>query len=306
MAITSTDERISNRLSELETKFDAFVSQDRIGSQVYTQYNVPYGSATGALTSSVELRFSKDGTNDATRTAQVGSELSIENDATGGVRYAGLRLRAVDSVSTIRSVARILGTFLAPTYNDSAIIMQTANNSETFRDVVTIRGAKVGVINNTPLYPIDVQDANTQLRFGAGAVDSGGFLISTAANQAVMAGGAMYNGTNWIAKATGATSIHATGGSFSIFNDTGLTAGNSFTPTSRFSVDANGIANVTGSYRVANTQVVAARRTGYTNAMTGTANRATSYATSTITLVQLAERVKAIQDDLTTHGLIGV
>lgn len=52
-------------------------------------------------------------------------------------------------------------------------------------------------------------------------------------------------------------------------------------------------------------QVVGRRRTGYTNAMTGTADRATAYDTSTITLVQLAERVKAIEDDLTTHGLIG-
>lgn len=54
------------------------------------------------------------------------------------------------------------------------------------------------------------------------------------------------------------------------------------------------------------TAVVGSRKTGYTNPMTGTANRATSYATSTITLVQLAERVKAIQDDLASHGLIGV
>jgi hypothetical protein len=38
--------------------------------------------------------------------------------------------------------------------------------------------------------------------------------------------------------------------------------------------------------------------------MTGTANRATAYDTATITLVQLAERVKALQDDITTHGLI--
>lgn len=55
---------------------------------------------------------------------------------------------------------------------------------------------------------------------------------------------------------------------------------------------------------VSGTQVVGARVTGYT-AMTGSADRATSYATSTITLQQLAERVKALQDDLTTHGLIG-
>lgn len=54
------------------------------------------------------------------------------------------------------------------------------------------------------------------------------------------------------------------------------------------------------------TQVLTTRRTGYTNAMTGVANRATAYDTAAITLPQLAERVKALQDDLTTHGLIGV
>lgn len=59
-------------------------------------------------------------------------------------------------------------------------------------------------------------------------------------------------------------------------------------------------------YRVGGNVVVSDRRTGYTAAMTGTANRATAYDTSTITLVQLAERVKALQDDLTSHGMIGV
>lgn len=53
------------------------------------------------------------------------------------------------------------------------------------------------------------------------------------------------------------------------------------------------------------TQVVNTRVTGYTNAMTGTADRATAYATGTITLIQLAERVKALEDDLIAHGLIG-
>jgi hypothetical protein len=57
-------------------------------------------------------------------------------------------------------------------------------------------------------------------------------------------------------------------------------------------------------YKVNGTQVVTSRQTGYA-AMTGTANRGTAYDTATITLEQLAERVKAVQDDLTTHGLIG-
>jgi hypothetical protein len=59
-----------------------------------------------------------------------------------------------------------------------------------------------------------------------------------------------------------------------------------------------------GLYAINNTQVVGARNTGWT-AMTGTLNENTAYASGTITLVQLAERVNAIQAALTTHGLIG-
>ena len=56
--------------------------------------------------------------------------------------------------------------------------------------------------------------------------------------------------------------------------------------------------------QVNSTQVVGPRDTGWT-AMTGTADEVTSYATSSITLAQLAGRVMALQTALTTHGLIG-
>jgi hypothetical protein len=67
-------------------------------------------------------------------------------------------------------------------------------------------------------------------------------------------------------------------------------------------LDVNGSAKAT-SFVVGTNQVVSARRTGWA-APTGTATR-TTFATSTVTLPQLAERVKALIDDLTTHGLIG-
>jgi hypothetical protein len=70
-----------------------------------------------------------------------------------------------------------------------------------------------------------------------------------------------------------------------------------------YHLDVNGDANVTGVLRVDDTQVVTNRRTGWA-APTGTATR-TTFATSTVTTAQLAERVKALIDDLTTHGLIG-
>lgn len=56
-------------------------------------------------------------------------------------------------------------------------------------------------------------------------------------------------------------------------------------------------------YRIAGTAVVGARKTGWT-ASTGTATR-TAFDTATATTQQVAERLKALIDDLTSHGLIG-
>lgn len=58
-----------------------------------------------------------------------------------------------------------------------------------------------------------------------------------------------------------------------------------------------------GPYKVAGVQVVTSRRTGWSSP-TGTASRA-AFDTSGTTVSQLAQRLKAIIDDLSTHGLIG-
>lgn len=59
-----------------------------------------------------------------------------------------------------------------------------------------------------------------------------------------------------------------------------------------------------GVLKIASSQVVAARVTGYA-AMTGTPDKASTFATASVTLAQLAGRVMQLQADLTTHGLIG-
>lgn len=70
-------------------------------------------------------------------------------------------------------------------------------------------------------------------------------------------------------------------------------------------IDAAGSVNVAVGevYRVAGTQVLGARRTGWAPA-TGATQR-TTFDTATVTLAQLAAVVKALLDDATTHGLIG-
>lgn len=79
-----------------------------------------------------------------------------------------------------------------------------------------------------------IKRANTQLIFNSSGNFEGGFLISVSADQAIMAGGAHYNGTNWVARATSA-GILATGGgglgNVDFLGDTGLTVGNTFSPT---------------------------------------------------------------------------
>lgn len=65
----------------------------------------------------------------------------------------------------------------------------------------------------------------------------------------------------------------------------------------------NGV-NVTTAWYVASTKVVGARVTGWAATYAGSATRST-FDTTTVTTAQLAERVKALLDDLITHGLIG-
>jgi hypothetical protein len=66
---------------------------------------------------------------------------------------------------------------------------------------------------------------------------------------------------------------------------------------------AYGLNVTTGVYKIAGTQVLGARKTGWA-AATGTATR-TTFDTATVTLPQLAERMKALLDDAISTGWIG-
>jgi hypothetical protein len=70
------------------------------------------------------------------------------------------------------------------------------------------------------------------------------------------------------------------------------------------SLSVLGNADVGGAYRVDGIKVVGNRVTGW-SAASGPGSRA-SFDSATVTLGQLAQRLKALIDDLTTHGLIGL
>jgi hypothetical protein len=58
------------------------------------------------------------------------------------------------------------------------------------------------------------------------------------------------------------------------------------------------------THKINGVQVAGARQTGWT-AMTGSADKSTTYAVGSVTLLQLAGRVKALQDAMTLQGQIG-
>lgn len=68
-------------------------------------------------------------------------------------------------------------------------------------------------------------------------------------------------------------------------------------------VSAGGTVSVAAAYQIGGTTVVGPRVTGWT-AASGTADRGT-FDTTTVTLPELAERLKSLIDDLLSHGLIG-
>lgn len=84
---------------------------------------------------------------------------------------------------------------------------------------------------------------------------------------------------------------------------TGLFGGVAYGAT-RFTVTDVKFDLVAGvTYQIDGTQVMGARKTGWT-AATGTATR-TAFDTATVTTALLAQRVKALIDDLISHGSIG-
>jgi len=151
----------------------------------------------------------------------------------------------------------------------------------------------------TGTLPVSYLGATQEPTFGAlnlgsasGAATGGAFLQASASNQYVI----RLNDTSGNNRAG---FQYQSGGYYALgLRDAGGTETVTADPST-------GFVDTSGGYKRSGTQVVGGRKTGYTNAMTGTKNRATAYATGTITLVQLAERVGALLDDLAAHGLIG-
>lgn len=106
----------------------------------------------------------------------------------------------------------------------------------------------VGILNATPGYALDIKinAVRSQMHLSGTGNDDGGYLTATSATGLRASGGAAFDGTNWVAKATAASMFSAANGAVDFRADTGLTIGNTFTPTTLMFLNAAGLAVGTG------------------------------------------------------------
>lgn len=114
----------------------------------------------------------------------------------------------------------------------------------------------VGVGTPAPGNKVDIVQAGAalaQLRANNSATGGGGaYLQSTDQGQAILGGGVEYNGSAFVARAARAGMVSVNGAGqetgLNFFYDTGLTAGNTYTPTERMRIDTVGNVGIgTGS-----------------------------------------------------------
>jgi Chaperone of endosialidase len=109
------------------------------------------------------------------------------------------------------------------------------------RMIVTNLG-NIGIGTPSPFAKLDVVDTSgaAQIRFGNSLNDSGGYLISTDSSQAILSGGAKWDGAHFIAKGSVASLISNESGLTRFFTDSGLTSGSMFSPTERMRINSAG------------------------------------------------------------------
>ncbi len=119
-----------------------------------------------------------------------------------------------------------------------------AGNNNHWWDNTNVR---LGIATNSPLYKLDIHDvtdgsgSQSILHLSAGTGDAGGYLMSFGGGTSptmYMTAGAVINSTNtaWTAKASKAVLFGTFDGDARIYANTGLTPGNSFGPTERFTI----------------------------------------------------------------------
>jgi hypothetical protein len=129
------------------------------------------------------------------------------------------------------------------------------SNWNAAHTITTIACTGLAIDDATPVYKFELNQGSIAagMHLSTNGTDTG-MWVFTAGDSVWFAGGAYYDQySNWTAKAAYSEIIGGTTGRFQILVDSGLTAGNIFTPTLRLNIDSVGIQAYSSGY----TQLIA-------------------------------------------------
>jgi hypothetical protein len=136
----------------------------------------------------------------------------------------------------------------ADTAPDETFVIKARGGSEIARFT---EAGFVGVGQNAPSYRLDVKAAATSIpamRVGATGQDYALVVTPRGSNRVTFTSGAEISSSTSTARTTSAGQFDVNGATFAFFGDTGLTTGNTYTPTKRFELDSAGAAKALDSY----------------------------------------------------------
>lgn len=190
--------------------------------------------------------------------------------ANEAITSAGL---ALDLDGDVRGASQLNDAGAIPKVESPGVLAESAITDDGTEVTVGNRNLGIGMTGSVP-YPLDVRSSSTasQVHVSGTNADSGLYLTSENSHNANLSAGADYNSTNWVAKDTSACILAlGTGtGGMSLYLNTGLTVGNTFTPSAvitinttgagfggntnpQYPVDATGDINTSTKYRVGGT-----------------------------------------------------
>jgi hypothetical protein len=224
--------------------FDALSGGSQIGA---TADNVPVTVAQGIFTTLLD--FGAEPLTGANRWLEIGVRHNSGESYTtitpreliSSAPYAVRTLSAAMADDSQRLGGLSAGQFLTVgTAIRNSTLQQSSPANFNISDNGII-GGRLGVgTNQSPSTRLEVVDPVRQMRFGPTISDNGGYLVSSNPSQAIVSGGAKWDGSTWTAQDT-KTSLGAfQSGEIGFFADSNLVLGQGFVPTERMKIDAVG------------------------------------------------------------------
>ena len=174
-------------------------------------------------------------------TTNVYPQFTLNADRSGEDQSCGY-LRAQWNDTDIAAIDFVAGPDTT-NKDDGKIRFQTRLSGSGIAERMRIDSTgKVKIFNHSTndLRSLSVLAPQSQIQWGT-AEDVGGFLMSASNGQFGLSGGGYWNGSNWVATHTGSTQIRHDGdGEISFCSNTSLTSGNTFVPTERMTLNADG------------------------------------------------------------------